>query len=154
MAVKKINSFRFSGLQYRLQKIPLYCFMKSFAIVSLLVILNSCVLKTERNTRYARSNYADIFQAAVQAVHDIDFSVVANDFKTGMIVAEKSFFEKEKSIIASHLNISVEPSSSGIKVLIKIFDESTEIEGRKKHLKEFVKALKKRAPAHLNVKSY
>ncbi len=149
-----MNSFNSSEEQYRLLKILLPCSIKSFAIISLLFILNSCALKTERNTRYAGRSYENIFQAAVKAIDDIDFSIVTNDFKSGMIVAEKSFFENERDIIAHRLNISVESSPSGVKVLITYVNESTGIEDRRKYIKEFVKALKKRTPAYLNVKSY
>lgn len=149
-----MNSLNSSERQHKLGKTLLSCPMKSFAIISLLFILNSCALQTERKSRYAGRSYEKIFQAAVQAVHDINFLVVTNNFKSGMIVAEKSFSDNEGNIVAHRLIVSVKSSSSGVRVMITSKSEFTGIKNDKKPLKEFVKALKKRTPAYLNVTSY
>ena len=148
-----MHSFNSPGQQSPLWVTSLSCFMKSFTILSLFFILHSCALSTERHSRYTGGNYEDVFRAAIQAVHDIDFSVVTSDVNSGRIVAEKSVLDNEKGVITRRLNIAVESTPGGIKVGITFDDQPVAIEDDKKPVREFVEALKKRAPVHLSVSS-
>lgn len=119
-------------------------------LLLLLSVLHSCALPAKQNVSSITSNnYESLFQATIEAVHDIDFLVVTSDINSGMIVAEKHF--TDNGAVTHRLHIEISSISQGIKVGFIFDDDSVSIEYDKNAYKVFKEALIKRAPFHLNV---
>lgn len=127
--------------------------MGKIRIVALLLFcfLCACTLPAEQNVGKYSNNYEALFQAAIKAAKDIDFSITRNDIDAGIIIAEKIIENDDKDTITRRLNISVDSTSSGIKVGIAFVDNPESIKDDKQPAKGFMRALKRRAPSHLYV---
>lgn len=123
------------------------------ALISILFLDISCVAHKSQSSIRAGSNYEKVFNAAISALGDIGFSVVSSDINSGGIVGEKAFVDSERGAFTHRLNISVESAPMGVKVVVTADNQPVAIEDNDEPLKRYLEALKKRAPAYLNVVS-
>jgi len=129
--------------------------MKYLAVISLIFVLYSCgtLPETGQDFRYSGKSYEKVFQAVLESVPDINFSIVSNDINSGVIVAEKFVSDNENGEIRHRLDVAVETTARGVKVEITS-DKQPSIDEDEDYLKKFVKVLKRRAPVYLNVVSH
>ncbi|MCR4284000.1 MAG: hypothetical protein NUV64_01610 [Parcubacteria group bacterium] len=117
-------------------------------IFSILIVATGCVTTTtttERNfLRYENNDRAKVFQASMQALNDIGFSVISSDSNGGVIIAERSAFAVGMGVY--RFNIFVNRSSSGsIEVEVSFISPSMSL-GKIDYIGNFIKALKERTP--------
>ena len=116
------------------------------SIVSLTLLAMSCATLPRHGSFRQKSSYEKLFASALLALEDVRFFVVSSDINTGKIMAEKRNVSPP-----IRLAINMEVVLAGVKVLI---ESAAPLEARSKTngpIKEFSRALRKRAPAHLSV---
>lgn len=116
-------------------------------LVSIFTIVTGCVTTTtttERNfLRYENNEHTKVFQASMQALNDIGFSVISSDSSGGVIIAERAAFAVGMGVY--RFNIFVNRSSGGIEVEVSFISPSMSL-GKVDYIGNFIKALKERTP--------